>query len=659
MLTRTFSLSAAVALLGAPLFAQQAAAPSPLSLGYWNGPDWEQLEAQGESLGLSFAAGLTESDIRTVLADLPGLAANQAQQAIVWPGHTVVVATAAGTTAAQAWQIAAQLSERAEVTEAAPLLVARTGEPLYLTDEILVRWNADVPTAVREAWTQGLELTATLDYTVNPGDVFRVDSSDDVLARANELAESGLVEFALPDFTVNRVSYANTNDPFFQGQWHLENTGQGGAVVDQDIDVSAAWDITRGTSSVTIAVIDTGVELAHPDLVDNLVQGVDVLSDDNDPKAEDGSFFGIPWRESHSTAVCGVSGGRGDNGIGTSGVAPQCTVMPIRFLSELFGPTPSLQDEADAMNFACNNGAAILNNSWGPGSGSATLPASTKAAIDNCNQFGRNGLGAIVFFAAGNSNSDNSGNGYAAYPGVLGITAVNDQGVRSSYSSYGSTVDCSAPSDGGNNGIVTTDRLGNKGYDSGDYTDSFGGTSSASPTAAGVMGLILSVDPGFTRDEAIDILLTTTVKVDLAGGSYNASGHSDFYGSGQVNAEAAVNEAVSRAAAGPSNTIYLTGTTFATAGDTASYQFSNALAGANWIGLADTATPFGNEFAGHYFDVSGAYTQVASGTVDGAGNGSFSGVVPAGMAGAAMAIEVVLPSAAIYRDSNGILLRIQ
>ena len=646
-------------LLATPAQAQQTT-PSPAELGYWNGADWQGLTTSPDSLGIVFAAGLDEAAIRARLADYPGLAADQAKQALVWPGHTVVVELEAGLSSDEAWALAEQISSDAWVSEAAPRLVAHeTGETLYLTDEILVRWKDGVSAGQREAWTRGLELTATLDYTVNPGDVFAVDSSEDLLARVNELATSGLVEFAHPDFRVERISYSGSNDPLYANQWHLESTGLNGAGVDEDIDAEGAWAITRGTASVTIAVVDTGTELQHPDLVDNLVQGVDVLGNDNDPSAEDGVFLGIfRWQESHGTSVCGVSGGRGDNGIGISGVAPRCTVMPIRFLSELFGPTPTVQDEADAFNFACQNGAAVLNNSWGP-AGAASLPASTKAAIDNCNQFGRNGLGSVIFFAAGNSGSNNSNNGYASYPGVLGVTAVNDQGVLSSYSSFGPTVDVSAPSNGGVNGVVTADRLGTKGYSNTDYTDSFGGTSSASPTAAGVMGLILSADPSLTRLEAIDILLSTAEKVDPAGGNYDSNGFSNFYGYGRANAADAVTETVNRMNGQPSNTLYLNGTTFASAGSTAQFQFSGAPAQAGWLAVASFAGGAGAVLGNHIFDVSPQYVQIAAGVTSANGTGSFSGTVPASVGALGAMIEVVVPSGSDYLDSNGLLLRLQ
>lgn len=637
----------------------QAQEPAPQGLGFWNAEQWIPLEADGSSIGLRFEDGLNQAQIRQLLSQLPSLANGQADQALIHLGHTVYLNTAVGTTSADAWKLCQEALQMPGVMSASPKLWAPHQDPYYLTEEILVRWQPGTSAAVREAWTSDLTRTASLDYANNPGDVYRVPAGQDALHISNQLAESGLVEFAIPDFQLLRVTYAGTNDPIYGDQWHLESTGQNGAGVDEDIDVEGAWDITRGTSTVVTAVVDTGVELQHPDLIDNLVQGIDVLSNDNDPKAEDGRWLIFNWYESHSTSVSGVVAARGDNGIGVSGVAPRSKVMPIRFLSELFGPSPTTQDEADAFNFACANGAAVINNSWGPAFG-ATLPASTKAAIDNCNQNGRGGLGSIVFFAAGNGGSNNSNNGYAAYSGVLGVTAVNDQGVLSNYSSYGPTVDVCAPSNGGVNGITTTDRLGNIGYSNGDYTDGFGGTSSASPTAAGVMALILSANPLLTRNEAIEVLLTTTDIVDPANGNYDVNGHSDWYGYGRANAAAAVAEAAARAATGASNTLYLNGPTFPAAGTSPAFDLSGAAANIPFYAVWSLAD-FGSTYQGHAFDVNANYQLLTAGTTNANGEAAFSATLPPSAAGMMVMLEVAAadPMTGVWTDSNGHLMLIQ
>ena len=535
MTTRLISLASGLLLSTSLAFAQQAPA-QPTDLGYWNGPAFTPLRADAASIGLRFAPGTDELAIRQLLAGLEALAPGQAGDVLLIPGQTVYLETAAGLTAAEAFALCAELRAEKSVLSASPRLWDQD-DPRYLTEEILVRWLPGTTPETIAEWTSKLTQTGQLEYSQNPARVYRVPSNLDPLEVANELASGAPVLCATPDFQLLRRPFANTNDAFYGDQWHLESTGQNGASVDADVDAEDAWDITRGDASVIIAVVDTGVELGHPDLTPNLVQGIDVLEDDNDPAAED-YLFGL-ITENHSTAVCGVASAAGNNNIGVTGVAQNCGIMPIRFLSEWILVQPTTQDEADAFNYARQNGASVVNNSWGP-SGAASLPITTRMAIDDCNQNGRGGLGMVIFFAAGNSGANNNGNGYATYDGVVCVSASTDHDLLASYSSFGAAVDICAPSNGGTNGITTTDRLGNKGYSSGDYTDTFGGTSSASPCAAGVMLQILSANTSLTRTDAIAILQDTAVKIDQAGGNYGGDGHSNKYGFGKVNAGAAV-----------------------------------------------------------------------------------------------------------------------
>jgi hypothetical protein len=528
MTIRLIPIACALLLSTASALALQTTA-QVADLGYWNGPEFTPLRADATSIGIRFTAATDETDIRQLLATLDEFAPGQASDVGLPHGQTIYLETAAGTTASEAFGLCRQLRADDRVLSASPRLWDQE-DPRYLTEEILVRWATGTSETTIAEWTAGLTQTALLEYSENPARVYRVPSARDPLELANELATQAPVLFATPDFQLLRLPYADTNDAFYGDQWHLESTGQLGASVDADVDA-------RGDSSVIIAVVDTGVELGHPDLTPNLVQGIDVLEDDNDPAAED-YLFGIVT-ENHSTAVCGVAAAAGNNNIGVTGVAQDCGIMPIRFLSEWILVQPTTQDEADAFNFARQNGASVINNSWGP-SGAVSLPISTRMAIDDCNQNGRGGLGMVIFFAAGNSGANNNGNGYATYDGVVCVSASTDHDLLASYSSFGAAVDVCAPSNGGTNGITTTDRLGNKGYSSGDYTDAFGGTSSASPCAAGVMLQILSANTSLTRAEAVAILQDTAVKIDQAGGNYGGDGHSNKYGFGKVNAGAAV-----------------------------------------------------------------------------------------------------------------------
>lgn len=626
---------------------------APASLHFVNGDARVPLEVDGSRFGFRFDAALDADAVRGLIASLPGLDAASAEEALLsWrPGRTLVVAAVTPLDAASALERAAVWRTLPGVASASPRLWAPGPDPMYLTEEILVRWKPDAPASVRAAWTADLTHGGTLAYSTNPGEVWRVAPGTDPLELANRIAASGWTEFALPDFQLLRVTYAGANDPLYPDQWHLESIGQNGALPDADVDVEGAWSITRGDPQLVVAVVDEGVELTHPDLA--LVQGRDVLDDDNDPQAED-FLFGL-LQENHGTAVSGVAAARGDNGLGVSGVAQDCRVMPIRFLSANLLNQPTVQDEAEAFNFARQNGAAVVNNSWGP-SAAAVLPASTKAAIDDCNRNGRGGLGMVVFFAAGNSGADNALNGYASYDGVVGVSACNDQGVLSSYSSFGRSVDVCAPSNGGVNGITTTDRLGAKGYSAGDYTDTFGGTSSASPCAAGVMLLILSANPALTRAEAIGILLGTAQKIDPAGGAYDAFGHSIRYGYGRVNAEAAVTAAL--AGGLPRDQIALSAPGTAAAGAPLQLQFQSAPASAPYGVLASLGNS-GSVMFGHTFDVGPQLVVVATGVTNGAGSGAKTVATPGAFAGRTVWFEIGALGAGGIVDSNAAAVALQ
>ena len=180
---------------------------------------------------------------------------------------------------------------------------------------------------------------------------------------------------------------------------------------------------------------------------------------------------------------------------------------------------------------------------------------------------GRNGRGCVICWAAGNGNEDVRYDGYATHPGVMAVAACNDSGRRSVYSDFGAAIWCSFPSSDiyapqlnhprpRTAGIWTTDRRGQAGYNGGgldaegtygdaegDYTATFGGTSSACPGVAGVSALILSVNPELTWQQVRTLVRQSCDQIDTAGGNYSASGHSPYYGYGRLNAARAVRNA--------------------------------------------------------------------------------------------------------------------
>lgn len=425
--------------------------------------------------------------------------------------------------------------------------VERDASTLFVTDEVLAMFSADVSAAEAEelASAAGLSLVEPLRYAAN-GYRLRLREADfdrTVLAAANALFESGRCRFAHPNFVASRSLRFRPNDPAYADQWHLRNTGQGGGVAGADVEAEAAWDITQGSPDVIVAVADTGIDTAHPDLAVNvgdvpkIVAPRDVVHADDDPAPKPGDA-----NNSHGTAAAGVAIAAFNNGRETAGIAPMCRFMPIQLYAEsTFTPNST---EADAFTWAADNGAAVMSNSWGPDNDDTPLPDATRAAMEHATTNGRGGKGMVILFAAGNSNDDTDRDNYVSSEFVIGVAASTNFDTRAGYSRFGSAVSISAPSSGGSLGITTTDLSGSGGYSSGNFTGSFGGTSSACPLAAGIAALMLSVNPDLTWTEVKQVLEQTADKIDPDNANYNDQGFSVFYGYGRVNAFRAVEMAL-------------------------------------------------------------------------------------------------------------------
>lgn len=327
---------------------------------------------------------------------------------------------------------------------------------------------------------------------------------------------------AVPDLWLPHTRHAidiPPDDPRYGGQWFLAR-----------VQMEAAWALSTGALSaeaaaaghppVSILVIDTGCATDHPDLAAHFDASYDAVDDDDDPRPE----VGFPG-DNHGTAVAGVAAAVTDNGEGVAGACPECRLRCVRLLPEDGGPVPLSADIA-AFEFALEADVAVVNNSWGF-SEPLPVPASLARAITRVATEGRGGRGALVVFAAGNDARPIGDDELQAVAGVVGAGATNNFDELTQFSNSGRAVDVVAPT-----GTLTTDLVGPDGEDPGDYTRLFGGTSSAAPLVAGVLGLLVAAAPDADADTLTAALVGTAQQSLFA--RPGPDGHDVEYGYGVI-----------------------------------------------------------------------------------------------------------------------------
>lgn len=415
-----------------------------------------------------------------------------------------------------------------------------------LTRQVLVRAapGADLRAAAAAA---GGTVPMAIDYA--PG-FFLVETAETggALALADRLRVQPGVQGAAPLLARQQRKKWVPNDTLFSQQWHLVNTGQGGGTAGIDVKITNVWDTYRGTN-VLIGIVDDGLQLTHTDLFQNVNTTLDWDWNGND--ANPSPDVSIDW---HGTSCAGVAAGRGNNGRGISGAAPEATLVGYRLIGDV--ATDAMEASAMTTN---NHLVPIKSNSWGPNDDGATLEAPgalTAAALSNATATGRGGRGTILVWAGGNgldANDNANYDGYANSIYTIAIAAHTDGGVQSWYSEPGANLVVTAPSSGGATDIVTTDLMGNEGYNPDpeydeladvNYTKTFGGTSSATPLVSGILALVLQANPNLGWRDVQEILIRSATKnaatdsdwrTNSAGFTFNHK-----YGSGLINARGAV-----------------------------------------------------------------------------------------------------------------------
>lgn len=387
---------------------------------------------------------------------------------------------------------------------------------------------------------------------------------------------------------------ADARDGYY-GQWHLENQmpiGPGNAGLDAGL--AGAWAAGWTGAGVTIGILDDGTQGNHPDLSAAFRNDLSWDFGQSAARNRASGLRGAPVKnevgeegDNHGTAVAGVAAARGGNGIGTTGAAPEAGIAALRVLTVPARGRSRFAAEAAAIryqgqtnragqpdpyapvNWAAGVPVRVKNHSYGPNhpfvasERGTVVPALAESA----------GRGVIHVFAAGNQRTDyptadSNKIESNANPNTITVAALGSDGRYASYSSYGANVFVTAPSnsfDTGNFAIATTDRtttelgysVNNAAVDpylvyadgmSGNYTSSFGGTSSAAPLVAGIMALGVEANPALDVRMAKHLLVNTSRKVHAENPSWitNAAGFnfSQDYGFGLINAAAFTRDAM-------------------------------------------------------------------------------------------------------------------
>jgi len=423
---------------------------------------------------------------------------------------------------------------------------------LFPTGEVMVRFRLPAGEKQAASWAGAHGLTFVRPMALTDTFLLKAASPWKSLAVAAAAATSDEVVFCVPNWLRQR-SERRQADPLYPYQWHLNNTGEvEGTVAGNDINVEPVWAAFKGSPEQVICIVDDGLEIAHKDLAANVVAGLswDFVRKQADPTAGD-----------HGTECGGVAAARGFNDIGVRGVAPEAGLCGYR----IHGTGGTDADEAEAERRSCER-ISIYSNSWGPKDDGKRLEGPkqpTRDAMTYGITSGRGGKGAIYTWAGGNGlmDGDNSNyDGYANWRYTIAVAASSSAGEQSGYSEPGANLCVNAPSNGGADpGITTVDRSGplgaNKtGWEQGnfadlDYTNNFGGTSSACPTVSGACALMLQANPDLGWRDVKKILMTTAVKNDPTDGDWttNAAGYhvNHKYGFGRVDVAAAVAAATS------------------------------------------------------------------------------------------------------------------
>ena len=360
----------------------------------------------------------------------------------------------------------------------------------FVPDELLIQFVAGVSKEKENEVFRGHGASEVDE--IRPIRVKRIKVPEHALDQVKEaLSRNKHVKFVENNYLADVT--AVPDDPSYPTQWHLPK-----------ISAPAGWDISTGAASSIIAIIDSGIDPAHPDLASKLLSGYNFLNGSSDTHDVQG----------HGTKVAGTAAAIGNNSIGIAGVAWSSSILPLVVVTST--GSASYSNIANAITYAADRGVRVISISIAGTSSSTTLENAVSYAWSR---------GALVFAGTGNS-----GTTVLSYPAAcskaIAVSATDSNDNRSSFSNYGTWITLAAPG----SGIYTTTNGG--GY------ASVSGTSFSTPMAAGVAGLILAANPTLTNQQVKDIMIQN---VDDMG----ALGFDQYFGYGRINVAKSLQAAVS------------------------------------------------------------------------------------------------------------------
>ncbi len=434
-------------------------------------------------------------------------------------------------------QDAVSVAEPITKIKAKPVTTSRSAS--QSKPEVLVRFKPNVSLAdIKKLVAKNNDAVEDEIETVNG--LVAIDDLDGLNAVnvANQYSQmSDLVDYAEPNFEIklsptesNYVDESNViskdnpllpNDPMFADQWALNNVGQDGGKEKSDISAVKAWEKTKGSEKVVIAVLDTGVDYKHADLISNIW-----VRPDNVPAYKDdelGNFDDLrgynsaensadPMDENgHGTHCAGIIGAEGDNQQGIVGVNWKIEIMPLKFLGKSgYG---DVKNAIESINYAIDRKRAgvnirVISASWGS-------TQKSKALEDAIRKAGEEGI--LFIAAAGNDRSDNDKRPHYPsnyqLPNVISVAALDRNDERASFSNFGiKTVHVAAPG----KDILST-------WLGGAFREA-SGTSMATPYVSGVAGLILSTNTKISVDKLREKILNSVDKLDSLEGKIESGG---------------------------------------------------------------------------------------------------------------------------------------